>query len=121
MIASLDEKHRWSFHYAHGKAEELLPEDIFFCSEPMPKWGHPLLRDHPTYAAECHFKDSEGNLHKAIILTCTRQEYNMTGGYLLLFGDQKGITEVMQYEEFNFFTDDEKQVTIDYISNNAEE
>ena len=115
MITAEIEKHRWAFHYAHGWAEEMLPQDIFMCSEPMPDWGHPLLNDHPTYATHCKFKDDEGNLHDAIVLT-VQQRYNHVGGYLLLFGDKQGITEVMQYEEFDFFTEDEKQVTIDYIS-----
>jgi len=115
MIAAENEKHRWRFHYAHGWAEELLPQDIFYCSEPMPNWDHTLIYKHKTYAAYCKFKDHEGNLHDAIILT-VYQRYNDTGGYLILLGDKQGITEVMQNEEFNFFTEEEKQVTIDHIS-----
>ena len=120
MIASLNEKYRWRFHYAHGKAEDMLPEDIFMCSEPMPNWDHTLIYKHKTYAAYCKFKDSEGNLHNAIILT-VYQRYNDTGGYLVLFGDRQGITEIMQNKEFDFFTEEEKQVTINYISNDTEE
>jgi len=116
MITSLKEKHRWAFHYAHGKAEDMLPEDVFYCSEPMPHWDHPLLRGNGTYATRCKFKDNEGNLHDAIVLTVIEPPYNRAGGYLVLFGDRQGITEVMQFEKFDFFTEEEKQVTIDYIS-----
>ena len=99
MITAENEKHRWRFHYAHGWAEDMLPQDIFMCSEPMPNWDHPLNRK-KTYGEKCKFRDHEGNLHDAYIITA-QQPYNDVGGYLLLFGDKQGITEVMQYEEFD--------------------
>jgi hypothetical protein len=116
MIAAENEKHRWRFHYAHGKAEDLLIEsDVFYCNEPMPDWTKSLIYKHKTYAAYCKLKDHKDNLHDAIIIT-VYQRYNDTGGYLVLLGDKQGITEVMQYEEFDFLTKEQKQVTIDYIS-----